>query len=1495
MKRKLIFFAAAVFLSAAAVFAGQEPAAFINGLRPPTPEQEQYLDARTVKLKTVQPNRMAFARSAAVPGLQAGLPAAANNVQYLPKVDSQGGQGSCAAWATCYYYKTYQESKEHGWGRPDFSTDPGHVASPAFCYNLVNYGVDGGSWPLFIMQLIADHGSATWRDMPYNQADYTTWPSSAAWKNAIAYRAQSAATIDLSSDAGITALKQQLANGDIAVIAMNVYDNFYRHYPSDYGGINNGVLYTDSGTYDGGHALAVIGYDDNKSYNDGTGTKYGAFKIVNSWGNSWGILDADAGTKGFFWMSYTYMRDKSYKQAWTMTDRINYQPTAYGTFAINHADRGDLNVNFTGGNNKNSPDWSFNALPYLGGNHAINQKITVDLSSYSPDFHKKFWLNVLDSAQNSATGQVTYMSVQQAGDAEKVSTDTPKSTLNGSSIYVALSVPGESLTALDPQFTQVGLSSFTVSWAAIPGAKYTAVLASDGGYSNILSSSTSASNTKSFTALSPGAEYYFQVKISTEPDTAYSYNRTSAKTPAGIWTTAAAMPSARDSHRATLLSDGRVLVTGGFNGSALSAAVIYDPGTNTWASAGSMSAARYNHTATLLPDGRVLVAGGENDSILYSAELYDPYTNAWSSAGSMARSRYYHTATLLTDGRVLVTGGYSGAYLYSAELYDPRTNTWASAAPMANSRYTHTATLLADGRVLVTGGYNTSPLSSAELYDPARDTWSGARSMSATRYYHTATPLADGRVLVAGGYGADYLSSAEIYVPSSNIWAAAAPMTATRYSHTATLLANGKVLVAGGYGSGFPPAAEVYDTAANTWTGTGAMSTPRKYHVATLLPGGQVLATGGYNGVLLSSAEVFSYFPAMLTSLKPSFSQIGSSGMTAAWASLPGASYNISLSTDANFTTLVSSGLQSANSAAFSGLSPATRYFFEVRLSTEADWAAAGNRLSGMTLPSITLLHPRFSRIYAASATVTWDDFPGADYTAVLASDSLYADILSSAPGTGSTKTFTGLTPAASYYFEVKLTRETDVVYAVNRISAATWAPPAGVPYVHDGLAADQKYAASLTALSANWGASAQPGGVDHYEIAIGTFPGGVSALNWAASGVALSTTVTGLSLKENSVYYFSVRAAGTGGAYSGVTSSDGQLVDVTGPAARVLVTSPLPARSGLLNLKLVLDEANGITGSPALTFTPPGGAPQNVPLEFVAASTWSASIFIESFFSTGTAVLTFSASDLAGNAGSVLTGGGSFAINTAVDGAAGGTVVNSDSSTVTLPPGAYNGSLLISISTIAASRLAATEAAGSDTNALRFSDLAREFSARSVATGLPVTRFPSPVSIKLCYPDTDNDGKIDGDNIPEKLAGLYWLNESSGRWTPLPGAIRDTTAKCITAQTSHFSVYSIRVMTPYAASMADVKAFPNPCYFERSDLSITGIPADAARPVISIYDTAGELVRVLKEGDGIDASNSAVWNGRNSGGQKVASGLYIYVVKTAGRGNMRGRIYVFW
>lgn len=85
---------------------------------------------------------------------------------------------------------------------------------------------------------------------------------------------------------------------------------------------------------------------------------------------------------------------------------------------------------------------------------------------------------------------------------------------------------------------------------------------------------------------------------------------------------------------ATLLADGRVLIAGGvpiaddseaLTAEAVANAYLYDPATGTFSPTGSMTVARERHTATLLTDGRVLITGGWNESgQVTSAEVWQP-------------------------------------------------------------------------------------------------------------------------------------------------------------------------------------------------------------------------------------------------------------------------------------------------------------------------------------------------------------------------------------------------------------------------------------------------------------------------------------------------------------------------------------------------------------------------------------------------------------------------------------------------------------------------------------------------------------------------------------------------------------------------------------------------------------------------------------------------------------------------------------------------------
>lgn len=375
---------------------------------------------------------------------------------------------------------------------------------------------------------------------------------------------------------------------------------------------------------------------------------------------------------------------------------------------------------------------------------------------------------------------------------------------------------------------------------------------------------------------------------------------------ASTWTVAGDLNVPRSGHTATLLPNGTVMIYGGYTPDgnsfpALYSAELFDPATGAWTLNGGAFYTRSGHEATLLNNGRVLVSGGNWNA--RSEELYDPPSGNWYSTGPLQVPRISHTATLLPSGKVLVVGGYNPynadptnnfGWQSRAELYDPVTQVWTLTGSLSVGRFGHVASLLPNGRVLVVGGFVSAGFAnSAEVYDPATGQWTAIGGMFYDRlgFMHRATALQDGKVVITGGYinvaVGPSIDDVEVYHPNAESFYSTGRLNHARRYHESTLLPNGKILVAGGYnktaiGGIHHRSTEIYDPVSQAWTTTGDLNLARGGHTLTALPDGRVLAAGGWNSTETASALATSelYDSGEPMTISPGSLPLGTPGMT---------------------------------------------------------------------------------------------------------------------------------------------------------------------------------------------------------------------------------------------------------------------------------------------------------------------------------------------------------------------------------------------------------------------------------------------------------------------------------------------------------------------------------------------------------------------------------------------------------------------------------------
>jgi hypothetical protein len=183
-----------------------------------------------------------------------------------------------------------------------------------------------------------------------------------------------------------------------------------------------------------------------------------------------------------------------------------------------------------------------------------------------------------------------------------------------------------------------------------------------------------------------------------------------------------------------------------------------------------------------------------------------------------------------------------------------------------------------------------------------------------------------------------------------------------------------------------------------------------------------------------------------------------------------------------------------------------------------------------------------------------------------------------------------------------------------------------------------------------------------------------------------------------------------------------------------------------------------------------------------------------------------------------------------------------------------------------------------------------REFIAVKEDSSFFTSNFNKAATITLPYTDNDNDGYVDGVNPRVRVQDLqvFVLDETLQTWNKLSGVSVNSSAKTVTANAMHFSIYA--VFGSAHTDVSNVYAYPNP--FKPSDPSHKKITF-AALPdfgTIRIYTVSGELAQKIDFLNQVN--NKYEWPVTNFSGEALASDVYIYIVES-GPNKKTGKLMV--
>jgi C1A family cysteine protease len=236
------------------------------------------------------------------------VPASVDLRPYCSPIEDQGALGSCTANAVTGLVE-YFERRAHG----------KHIdGSRLFLYKatreLIHAKGDTGAYLRSTMGALALFGIPPEEYWPYQVATFDNEPTAFCYAFAQDFKAISYYRLDdpgITPSALITRIKANLAAGLPSVFGFTVYSSISQAAKT------GRIPYPAKGEkVVGGHAMLVVGYDDNVTITNATSgavTK-GGLIIRNSWGPSWG-------DHGYGTLPYEFVLNRLAVDFWSLTNQ----------------------------------------------------------------------------------------------------------------------------------------------------------------------------------------------------------------------------------------------------------------------------------------------------------------------------------------------------------------------------------------------------------------------------------------------------------------------------------------------------------------------------------------------------------------------------------------------------------------------------------------------------------------------------------------------------------------------------------------------------------------------------------------------------------------------------------------------------------------------------------------------------------------------------------------------------------------------------------------------------------------------------------------------------------------------------------------------------------------------------------------------------------------------------------------------------------------------